>query len=371
MVFGFDQTNIILRGNLDNSLFMFEKKKIGRVAFMGGSITEMNGYRPLIMDWLEKRFPKTQFSFNNAGISSTCSTTGAFRLNRDVLSNGPLDLFFIEFAVNDNQDANHNHAACIRGMEGIIRQMRTKSPKTEIISTFFVNPGMLKKLQARETPLTMRAHQEVLIKYGVSQINLAREVADQIQKKSLTWSQFGGTHPKKFGNQMCAEMHFNLLEQAWKDRNPRSRINKSIPTEPINPFSYFNGHFLSPEKIQTKNWIYSEPDWSNLPGKKRSRYLDIPMLHSKSVNESLKVNFTGNAIGAFIVAGPDACVIEYNIDDQPNRSIDLFHRFSSNLHYPRTVIFAHDLNTGTHSLNLKIKPNSKSKAVRIMEFCIN
>ena len=31
------------------------------------------------------------------------STTGAFRLERDVLSAGPLDLLFVEFAVNDDQ----------------------------------------------------------------------------------------------------------------------------------------------------------------------------------------------------------------------------------------------------------------------------
>ena len=40
-------------------------------------------------------------------IASTCSTTGAFRLRDDVLIKGPVDLFFIEFAVNDDQDAGH------------------------------------------------------------------------------------------------------------------------------------------------------------------------------------------------------------------------------------------------------------------------
>ena len=42
------------------------------------------------------------------GIASTCSVTGAHRLTRDVLSKGDVDLFFIEFAVNDDQDAGHD-----------------------------------------------------------------------------------------------------------------------------------------------------------------------------------------------------------------------------------------------------------------------
>ena len=35
--------NVLQRGNFDNSRLVFEKEKKGHVAFMGGSITEMNG----------------------------------------------------------------------------------------------------------------------------------------------------------------------------------------------------------------------------------------------------------------------------------------------------------------------------------------
>ncbi|MDA1162827.1 MAG: SGNH/GDSL hydrolase family protein, partial [Planctomycetota bacterium] len=99
--------NIIRRGSYKNSQIRFEREKQGHVAFIGGSITEMNGYRPMVCDFLQKRHPETEFTFTDAGISSTCSTTGAFRLHRDVLAKGPVDLFFIEFAVNDDQDAGH------------------------------------------------------------------------------------------------------------------------------------------------------------------------------------------------------------------------------------------------------------------------
>ena len=36
-----------------------------------------------------------------------------------MLAKGRIDLFFIEFAVNDDQDAGHTHRNCIRGLEGI------------------------------------------------------------------------------------------------------------------------------------------------------------------------------------------------------------------------------------------------------------
>src|SRR5436190_2809780 len=85
--------NVRPRGALDNARIKFTADKKGTVAFMGGSITEMNGYRPMVCDLLKKRFPETKFTFIDAGIASTCSTTGAFRLTTDVFANGPVDLF--------------------------------------------------------------------------------------------------------------------------------------------------------------------------------------------------------------------------------------------------------------------------------------
>jgi hypothetical protein len=113
--------NVVLRGNLENSRQQFERANKGNVVFLGGSITEMEGYRPMVCSLLEERFPKTEFTFTNAGIGSTCSTTGAFRLRRDVLDHGPVDLLFVEFAVNDDQDGHLSREECIRGMEGVVR----------------------------------------------------------------------------------------------------------------------------------------------------------------------------------------------------------------------------------------------------------
>ena len=69
-----DNPNIRRRGSFGNSRVRFQKNKTGHAAFIGGSITEMNGYRPMVCELLRKRFPRTKFTFTGAGISSTCST---------------------------------------------------------------------------------------------------------------------------------------------------------------------------------------------------------------------------------------------------------------------------------------------------------
>jgi lysophospholipase L1-like esterase len=368
---GFESENLTARGSFSNSLEAFEKNKTARVAFMGGSITEMNGYRPMLSKWLEQRFPKTKFEFINAGISSTCSTTGAFRLHRDVLNHGPIDLFFIEFAVNDDQDAEHSKDSCIRGMEGIIRQMRLKSPKTDLAVTYFVNPSMLEQLGAGKNPIPMASHERVLEEYGVSRVHLARELAHQIKNGSFSWKKFGGTHPKEPGNRLCANMHMEMLEGAWESKTTKISKNKKIPAQPIDNNSYFNGRFLSPrEATLTDGWKFSEPDWKNISGKKRSRYLGRPLLHCESPGKPFRLKFEGRAIGAFVSAGPDAGILKFVIDGKRKGSIDLHHRYSGGLHYPRSVMFAHDLSPGPHEITLSIK-TGKGSAARIIEFCIN
>ena len=60
---------VLVRSGLARSSSKFRQEKVGHVAFIGGSITEMNGYRPMVGDLLEERFPETAFTFTAAGIS--------------------------------------------------------------------------------------------------------------------------------------------------------------------------------------------------------------------------------------------------------------------------------------------------------------
>lgn len=88
-----------IRGSLDNSLTKFEKDKKARVAFFGGSITHMKGWRDMIKEQLHQRFPDTEFDFVEQGLPSAGTTPHAFRMATDVLASGPVDLLFIEGVV--------------------------------------------------------------------------------------------------------------------------------------------------------------------------------------------------------------------------------------------------------------------------------
>jgi len=368
--------NVIARGSYANSQLQFEKNKTGRVAFMGGSITQMNGYRSMVSDWLVKRFPKTKFKFIDAGISSTCSTTGAFRLKSHVLDKGQIDLFFIEFAVNDDQDAGHASRECIRGMEGIIRQARTAQPNMDIVVTHFVNPGMLEILRAGKMPIPMAAHEKVLKAYNVSTIFLAREVADRIDAGKLTWKVFGGTHPKPAGNAIAAEMIGDLLTSAWDQPVAAKAEAHLLPSASVDKGSYFNGHFVSPVKSANDAWTWHVPDWKKIPGGFRSNPFDgMKLLTAEKPGKETILKFKGRALGAYVLAGPDAGTLEVSIDGSDWKRVDLYHHYSRGLNYPRTIMFAADLKRGAHTAKIRLSgksnPRSKGTAARILQFTVN
>jgi len=368
--------NIHLRGSMDNCRIRFEQEKKGHVAFMGGSITEMNGYRPMVAAFLAKRFPETEFTFTDSGLASTCSTTGAFRLQADVLSKGPVDLFFIEFAVNDDQDAGHARRECIRGMEGIIRHTRRHNPRADIVVTHFVNPGMLETIQAGKTPLTIGSHEAVAEHYGVPTVDLAKEVADRITAAALTWKQFGGTHPAPLGNAICARMIEDLLGRAWS--RPLAAGTKQtphpMPAAPLDPLHYGSGRFIDPSRAAAGDgWTLGVPDWSKLKGSCRSRFAKNRMLCADRPGAELTLRFTGTAVGAYVLAGPDAGVVEATVDGGPPKQVALYHRYSKGLHYPRTVMLATDLKPTEHTLRLRMaeKTSSGGHAMRILQFAAN
>ena len=371
-----DNDFVSLRGHVQNSYHKFAVEKRGHVAFLGGSITEMNGYRPLIAKWLEERFPETDFTFTNAGISSTCSTSGAFRLERDVLKQGPVDLLFVEFAVNDDQDAAHSAENCVRGMEGIIQRTREHNPRADIVMTHFVNPGMLNTLNGGKDILSASHHEAVARHYNVSSVYLSKAVAHQINAGELTWKQFGGTHPGPRGNHLAADLAVSILDAGWRGLTAEnsSPAPHNSPGEPLNATSYNNGRFLPMESVRNVNgWSHSEPEWKQIPGSKRSRFVGVPLFHADNPGSEAVVSFNGTAIGAFVVAGPDAGRVEFRIDNGEWKNVDLYHRFSKGLHYPRTVMFESDLPDSSHTVTVRIaKPEGgRGSAARIVGFVVN
>ena len=366
-----------LRSGLKNSLIKFEKEKKGRVAFLGGSITYNGGWRDSICDYLQKRFPQTDFEFIAAGIPSMGSTCDAFRLERDVLKNGPVDLIFVEAAVNDGGKGRSN-AEQIRSMEGIVRHIRCSDPATDIVFMYFVDPAKLKTYGKGELPQVIQNHDSVAKYYNIPALNLAREVYDRIDAGEFTWrDDFKNLHPSPFGQGVYARSMISFLDKAWNlNVNANDKIKPYELPPKLNQNCYDNGIVIPAVKVKpVKGWIRVQ-DW--IPedsARTRNDYVKVPMLVGEYPGKALKFNFKGNAVGIAVAAGPDAGIIEFKIDNGEWKTQDLFTRYSTLYHLPWYYTLAYGLSNGEHTLQIKLTDEkneySKGNICRIRYFFVN
>ena len=116
-------------------------------------------------------------------------------------------------------------------------------------------------------------------------------------------------------------------------------------------------------------------DWSHIKGQCRSRFVRERLLCASKPGAQMALDFAGTAIGAYVLAGPDAGIVEASIDGGPYRPFNLFHHYSTGLQYPRTVVFDADLKPGEHRLRLQISTDkgerSTDHAMRVLHFVAN
>lgn len=367
----------LIRNDLPNSFIKFNKNKNGRVAFLGGSITYNPGWRDSISSYIENRFPNTTFDFIAAGIPSMGSTPGAFRIERDILSKGTIDLLFVEAAVNDPTNGRSSTEQ-IRAMEGIIRHARRSNPAIDIVAMYFVDPEKMKDYNNGRTPDVIKNHEFVVNQYQVSSINLAREVTDRINAGEFNWKDdFKNLHPSPFGQLIYYNSLKSFLEGVWKrDSVSEEKIIKHPLPGKLDQFSYDKGKLIPIKKAELSNGWNIDPFWK--PSKKvgtRAGYVNVSMLISEKPGSKFTLKFKGKAIGIAVAAGPDAGIIEYSIDGGDFRKLDLFTQWSSHLHLPWYYVLDAELASSKHTITIRISnqknENSKGNTCRIKHFFIN
>ncbi len=365
------------RSKMHNVQMVFEREKKGRVAFLGGSITAMNGWRDSICNYLQKRFPETKFDFIAAGIPSMGSTPGAFRFERDVLKNGKVDLLFEEAAVNDRVNGFGSETQ-ILGMEGIVRHARESNPAIDIVIMHFVDPDKMAEYRKGITPPEIENHEKVAAHYQISTINLAKEVTDRIDNEEFTWeNDFKNLHPSPFGQHIYYQSMKSFLDECWSSfvADDDKLTAYPLPAK-LNEASYNKGILIPAiEAKPVKGW-QAVQNWTPTDNiGTRDDFTKVPMLVAETPGGTLKFDFEGNAIGIAVASGSDAGMIEYRIDKGDWKKQDLYTQWSSQLHLPWFYTMGYGLNAGKHRLEIRVLPEkniqSKGTACRIRYFYVN
>lgn len=360
---------IIRYGRLDNIRYHVKTAKKATITFMGGSITNMEGWRGKVCDYLTVTYPGTDFRFVNAGIPSLGSLPHAFRFEQDVLSKGKTDLLFLEAAVNDRVNGT-NEVTQRRAMEGIIRHALKANPRVNIVLMAFADEDKMADYHAGKVPVEVQVHEDLAKKYHLPFINLAKEITTRIDAGEFTWKDdFKDLHPSPFGQQLYFNAIKRLLEEDFNAPSPKRLVSLKLPPA-ADPLNYENGAYADIHDALNRKGFDINESWE--PSDKvgtREGFVKVPMLVSRTAAASVEYPFSGRTIGIGIVSGPDAGVISYRIDDGAVQEKDLRTQWSKSLYLPWYLILGDDLKPGKHTLHLQKRDDGS--VCRVVYFLVS
>ena len=358
------------RGGLPHVWQRLAARQPVTVAFLGGSITYNPGWRDKTMRWLREHYPTVPFHFISAGIPSLGSPAHAFRLQRDLLDSGRVDLLFVEAAVNDRANGVDSVTQA-RALEGIVRHALNTNPEIDIVMMAFADESKTADLRAGKTPVELRNQEHVAGHYHLPSINLALEAQARIDHGEFSWKDdFRDLHPAPFGQELYFSTIRTLLE--------RSLVGGPVAGLPaaLDKRNFSTGKYVEPGAVSPPaGWTFIK-DWSPADGvPTRDGFVHVPVLATDKPDSELNFGFTGTAVGIAVTAGPDAGIIAWRIDKGPEQEGDLFTQWSKGLYLPWYCILGQGLKPGPHVLQLHVteKRNAASRgtACRIVHFLVN
>ncbi len=360
------------RGGLPNLFVKLQTAVPVRIAYLGGSITAQDGWRPKTLNWFRTNFPTARVSEINAAIGGTGSDLGVFRLGHDVLDHKP-DLLFVEFAVNDGGAAPEQIHRC---MEGIVRQTWKNDPATDICFVYTLAGNMLETLQQGRFPRSAIAMEQVADYYGIPSIHMGLEVARLEKAGRLI---FQGEKPKTdadraaLGDKILFSPdavhpypdtgHQLYFEAVVRSLATIREVRASGPHRLTTPLVADNWEQakmipLSRAKL-SPGWHRLEPSSDRLAKSFGDRLPEV--WQAQEPGESVSFQFRGTAVRIYDLLGPDCGQVSVVLDGGP---AEVKPRFDAYCTYHRLGSFAigEGLADGVHSVQVTLSPDRPDKA---------
>jgi len=309
-----------VRGGLPNFFAKLEAGGPVRVAYLGGSITAANGWRPKSFAWFQAQYPKVEWIEINAAISGTGSDFGAIRIAEDVLAKDP-DLIFMEHRVNGGGGYE------AKSVEGIVRQIWKRNPRTDICLIYTISLGMLDGIKAGRQTSFGAIMERAANYYGIPSIDLGVEIAKREKAGDLVFKSSvavegklvfsaDGTHPGAEGH----DVYRDIIARSMLKMKSEGRPGAHVLPEPLEVRCW-----ESAEMLPVANALLSA-GWKVVDTKTDSMYReDFGRTHgmlrggvkSDKAGETITVEWTGTTLGFSDIPQGPGMEVEVTIDNAP------------------------------------------------------
>jgi len=333
-----------------------------RVAYLGGSITAAEGWRPLTTAHLRRVFPRVAITEIAAGLPGTGSDLGACRLYTDVLRHRA-DLLFIEFAVND---ATTPPAEIEHAMEGIVRQTWRSNPATDICFVYTVSTPGWSDVVAGNFPASAKAMENVAAHYDIPTVHLGFEVAWQVARGKLIFKgvpsdgdrafSLDGVHPTAAGHRVYADVLQQALPELLKKTTPRSALPAPLYAD---NWERAEQRALSPPMFRG-TWAQVAPDDPALRG--ATKVLLPPTWRTETPGAAVEFEFTGTRLGLLGIAAPDSGEFVVTVDDRAPIADTFFDaHVTPTFCRARKWFYPHELAPGVHRVRVELSARPVDK----------
>lgn len=341
-----------------------------KVAYLGGSITAQNGWRPKTLAHFQQTWPQVKFSEINAAIGGTGSDLGVFRLKNDVLDHQP-DLLFVEFAVNDGGAPPEQIHRC---MEGIVRQTWRALPECDICFVYTITEALVPAMLEGNFQRSASAMEKVADHYGIPSIHLGMEVASLAKAGKLVWR---GKLPKTDEEKKALEGQFVFapdsvhphvetghelyLQAIVRSLEPLQAASQNAGAHTLGaPFiaTHYEKAQLLPITAATLSPGF-QPAAADFAQRWSKRLAALH--HANQPGEVLTFRFKGTRAAIYDVIGPDGGQVLVTLDDQPAKLVPRIDAYCT-YHRLSTLLLGSDLPDTVHTVKIEISPEVPDKA---------
>ena len=324
------------RDNLENLVYKVNVEKKLNVVYLGGSVTagagasaaDSTSWRGLTGLWLKNMFPDVEVNLHNSAMGGSGSMLGAFRTDVDVLAHDP-DLVFVEFAVNDSYSKHYADGTVQFYYESILRQIREKSPDTEIISIFVTDQGLLH--QTDMSPIA-KLHNEVAAHYGVTGIDVGRAMNNHITSTGGTWGEYvsDSVHPGDKGYAIYGDAikQYLFAKLFGADEVPEKPIEHTVPETYIDER---NIDFVPTYVKVTENTFTDVKGWTYSANKVYNNLDTAGYVYPSANDNSITYKFKGTGIAFFMEFNGGGYYVNWSLDGGSTQSFkvtDTNHAFN-------------------------------------------
>ena len=291
-----------------------------RIAYLGGSITAANGWRPKTFAWFKSQYPAAGLIEINAAISGTGSDYGACRLASDVLAKEP-DLVFMEHRVNGGGGFE------AKSVEGIVRQIWKQNPRTDICLVYTLAQGMLADLQAGKQTRFGAVMETAANAYGIPSIDLGVEIAkrekagDLVFKSSdavpgkLVFSK-DGVHPGSEGH----DVYRDVIARSMLAMKSAGKPGPHLLPAPLDARCWETASLLPLSKVMlSSGWtaVDTKTDAVYREDFGRTDAMLLGAFKCDKTGETLTLSWIGTTLGFSDIPHGTGMEVEATIDNAP------------------------------------------------------